>query len=72
MKKYTVEYTMTWSNEIRDIEVLASNKEDAYDRAVYEEIPAKEGEHAYSAWVDSVVFANGNRRWFNTHEGKPY
>lgn len=72
MKKYTVEYTMTWSSEIRDIEVLANNKEDAYDKAVYEEIPTKEGEHAYSAWVYAVTFNNGNYRTFNTHEGMPY
>ena len=54
------------------IAVLANNKEDAYDKAVYERIPNREGRLPYSAWVVSVTYSNGNYKKFNTHEGKPY
>lgn len=71
MKAYTVEYRIT-GNEVKRISFLAKNKIDAYDKAVYELIPQKEGEMPYSAWVYSVTYQNGNYRRFNTFEGNPY
>ena len=71
MKAYTVEYRMV-GNEVKSISFLAKNKFDAYDKAVYELIPQKEGETPYSAWVSSVTYQNGNYRRFNTFEGNPY
>lgn len=71
MKAYTVEYRIT-GNEVKSISFLANNKFDAYDKAVYELIPQKEGEIPYSAWVSSVTYQNGNCRYFNTFEGNPY
>ena len=65
---YTVEYRVDQFSEVRHIDVLASNKAEAYDKAVYEvltEIP-------YSAWVSSVAYNNGNTKRFNTFEGNPY
>lgn len=72
MKTYCINYKTHNTNEVKSIQVLAENKEDAYDRAVYEIIPQIECELPYSAWVDSVVYKNGNRKMFNTFEGKPY
>lgn len=54
------------------MQVAASSKADAYDKAVYELIPAAEGELPYSAWVVSVTYNNGNYKTFNTFEGNPY
>lgn len=71
MKAYTVEYRII-GNEVKRISFLAKNKIDAYDKAVYELIPQKEGEMPYSAWVYSVTYQNGNCRHFNTFEGNPY
>ena len=71
MKAYTVEYRIA-GNEVKSISFLAKNKFDAYDKAVYELIPQKEGETPYSAWVSSVTYQNGNCRYFNTFEGNPY
>ena len=65
---YTVEYRMDQFSEVRHIDILASNKADAYDKAVYEILP----EMPYSAWVASVTYNNGNTKRFNTFEGKPY
>ena len=72
MRAYTVEYKLTSADEVRHISLLADSKEDAYDRAVYEDIPKREGEAPYSAWVFSVTYGNGNYKLFNTFEGKPY
>lgn len=69
-KVYTVYYN--GFGETKHIDVLAKNKAEAYDKAVYEAIPEKEGEHPYSAWVASVTYQNGNYRNFNTFEGNPY
>ena len=68
---YWVEYRL-YGTDVRGIDVLAQSKADAYDKAVYEAIPAREGELPYSAWVASVTYKNGNYRQFNTFEGKPY
>lgn len=72
MKAYTVHYRMWEFGDEKSISFLAKNKVDAYDRAVYEEIPKVEGTLPYSAWVYSVTYANGNYKIFNTLDGKPY
>lgn len=70
---YTVEYRMTqFSPDVRHIDVLASNKEEAYYKAMDEEIMEVEPYTPYSAWVAEVTYNNGNYKRFNTFEGKPY
>ena len=69
---YTVEYRLNEFSEVRSIDVLASSKAEAYDKAVYEEIMEVEPYSPYSAWVSSVTYNNGNYRRFNTFEGNPY
>ena len=71
MKTYHVEYLLYANDNARGIDVLAKSKEDAYRKAVYEDIPNKEKESPYSAWVSSVTYNNGNYRTFNTFSGKP-
>lgn len=71
MNAYYVNYRLC-GGQIEGIGLLAKNKEDAYDTAVFELIPEKCGELPYSAWVSSVTYNNGNCHYFNTHEGKPY
>ena len=68
---YWVEYKIIGSG-VKGMQVAASSKADAYDKAVYELIPAAEGELPYSAWVVSVTYNNGNYKTFNTFEGNPY
>lgn len=72
MSAYWVEYKMYDADKVRGIDLLAKNKADAYDKAVYELIPEKEGSIPYSAWVSSVTYNNGNCRRFNNFEGNPY
>lgn len=72
MKTYCINYKMYNTDEVKDIQVLAENKEDAYDKAFYELIPVTEGELPYSVWVHSVTYKNGDHKIFNTFEGKPY
>ena len=72
MKAYYVRYRMHQYGEDCGIDVPARNKEDAYEKAVYERIPQKEGCLPYSAWVESVTYNNGNYKKFNTFEGKAY
>ena len=72
MKTYYINYKMYSTDEIDGIQVLAENKEDAYNKAVYELIPEIKGELPYSAWVHSVTYKNGNYKLFNTFEGLPY
>lgn len=69
-KVYTVLYN--GFGDTKSIDVLAKNKAEAWEKAVYEEIPQKEGECPYSAWVSSVTYQNGNYRSFNNFEGNPY
>lgn len=71
MKAYYVKYRSS-GYDIKGVQVIAKNKEDAYDKAVYEEIPKREGSLPYSAWVYSVTYSNGNCKYFNTCEGLPY
>lgn len=73
MKAYYVKYRMYRSDEVKGIGFLAKSKKDAYDKAVYELIPAQhDGQYPYSAWVHSVTYNNGNHHEFNTFEGMPY
>lgn len=71
-KAYMVHYKMYASGEVQAVAVLAKNKADAYDKAVYESIVKEQGGLPYSAWVTSVTYQNGNYKRFNTFEGKPY
>lgn len=72
MNAYYVKYKTHSAGDEKGIDLLAKNKADAYDKAVFEEIPRIEGETPYSAWVHSVTYNNGNCRRFDTFEGKPY
>ncbi len=75
MKKnhaYYVRYKLYGCGEEYGIDVLASSKEEAYDKAVYELIPKIDGESPYSAWVSSVTYNNGKCHHFNTCEGLAY
>lgn len=73
MKAYYVKYQINgWWEEEKGIGFLAKNKADAYDKAVFELIPEKEGKCPYSAWVHSVTYNNGNVKYFNTCDGKAY
>ncbi len=69
---YWVKYKAFSTGEIKGIDVLAASKAEAYEKAVYEEIPKRESELPYSAWVDNVTYNNGNQRFFNTSEGNAY
>lgn len=70
---YYIEYMLDGIySEVKGIMVASTSKADAYDQAVYEAIPAKEGKHPWSAWVHSVTYQNGNYRTFNTFSGNPY
>ena len=72
-RDYRVEYKMYQADNVHAVIVKADTKEEAYDKAFYEAIPAKEdGCMAYSAWVESVNYVNGKFKRFNTFEGKPY
>lgn len=68
MKHYTVCYKESASQTEKALAVVARNKVEAYDKAVYDEL----GGCVYSAWVDGVTHNNGNYQRFNTHEGKRF
>ena len=72
MKAYCIKYKMNQFGEEKAICVVSNTKADAYDIAVYENIPQKDGSVPYSAWVESVTYKNGNCKKFNTHEGRLY
>ena len=65
MKAYTVDYTMTQYGEEKQICFLAENKEDAFDKAIFEEIPKAEGRCPYMVRVVGVTYQNGNYKRFN-------
>lgn len=69
---YHIEYKLHSADKIRSLDIVAKNKADAYDKAVYEAIPDREKEMPYSAWLVSVTYNNGNYRRFNNFEGNPY
>lgn len=73
MKAYTVEYLENGSYETaKSISILARNKEEAYEKAYYEEIPKVIGFCPYSAWVSSVTYQNGKYKRFDTYDGKRF
>lgn len=72
MRTYRVAYIMDYYQTEREIDVLANNAGDAYDKAAYEEIPKKEGGYPYGAYVKSVTYNNGKHKYFNNLIGKPY
>lgn len=72
MKEYCVHYRMHSAGQENAIFVTAENKSAAYDKATFESIPEKEGEHPYSTWVVSVTYSNGRYHRFNTCEGLAY
>ena len=70
---YTVKFLLNGPYESeRSCSVIAGNKAEAYDLAVYEVIPEQFGGYPYSAWVYSVTYQNGNYKVFNTCSGNPY
>lgn len=70
-KAYTVAYTMgIWDKE-RHVDVIATNKAEAYEKAE-DKIPTIEGGHAWAIWVHSVTHGNGNEHRFNTFAGKRF
>lgn len=68
---YYIQFRL-YGQDVQGVGVVARNKAEAYDKAVYEIIPAKCGEMPYSAWVHSVIYSNGKYKRFNTCEGLPY
>ena len=70
-RAYFVRYKL-FGQQQEGVDVLAASAPEAYDKAVYEIIPKIEGELPYSAWVSSVTYQNGNCKYFNNFEGKPY
>lgn len=71
-QSYAVKYKMFWGDSEKMVTIAAKSKFDAYRKADAEVIPAVEGGYAYSLWVSSVTYQNGNYREFNTCEGLPY
>ena len=69
---YYIMYKMVKYGTYKGVCVCAKNKLEAYRKAIYEMIPAIEGNEPYAAWVESVTYSNGNYKSFNTFEGKPY
>lgn len=73
MKAYMVNYYLDGAyEEERSILSPASNKYEAYDRAVYELIPEKEGRIPFAAWVASVTYNNGNYKTFRSFCGNSF
>lgn len=74
MKAYWIEYAMTETlRNVKGIQIIAKNAADAYDKAVYEEIPKVEGTLPYAAYVHSVTYNNGKYHVFTKNLfGKAY
>lgn len=72
MKLYEVAYKLYSADKVRHIRVYARNKAEAYDKATFEEIQKAEQEPPFSAWVERSISKDGQSRYFNTFEGKPY
>lgn len=69
MKAYTISYIMSEYGETKRVSLLAKNKKSAYDKAVYDVIPKKEGTPPYYAYVYSVTYQNGNYKLIKNGEG---
>lgn len=72
MKTYFVKYRAFMTGEEEGIEVRARSAAEAYEKAIFDLIPAKDGALPYSAWIYSVTYSNGNVHYFNTCEGLAY
>ena len=53
-----------FDGSVNGVDVSAKSRESALDKALYDVIPAKEGEMPYKAWVVSVTYQNGNYKLF--------
>ena len=71
-RKYTIRYRMYQNGPECVLTIDAANCFDAYDKAVFDAIPAQKGHCPYSAWVEKKKKKNGKTKRFNTFEGKPY
>ena len=72
VKTYHISYYLNgYFEEVKGIDVLATSKYNAYIKATYEAIPEADGRLPYAVKVDSVTYANGNYREFNTIFGAP-
>lgn len=72
-KTYHIKFLLDgWYSEQQGIDVLAKNKGDAYDKAVFEVIPEKYGKCPFGAYVYSVTYSNGNCREFNNDYGNAF
>ena len=69
---YNVEYRMFAHDQVKSVDVIARNKEQAYQVATFEVIPEKEEMTPYSAWINSVTYKNGKTRFFNCFEGNAF
>lgn len=69
MKAYTISYILSEYGETKRVSILAKNKKDAYDKAVYDVIPNMEGTPPYYAYVYSVTYQNGNYKLIKNGEG---
>ena len=66
MRAYTIHYRLhLYDEDEKQVSFLARNKQDAYDKAVFEIIPLMEGESPYHTYVYSVTYNNGNYKIFN-------
>lgn len=63
-RHYYVTYQMHWYSKQEGIAVPASNKVEAYQKAVYELIPELKGSQPYYVTVSSVTYQNGNVKYF--------
>lgn len=64
-RHYYIAFRMYWYSKQEGIAVPASNKVEAYQKAVYELIPMLKGSQPFSARVSSVTYQNGNVKYFS-------
>lgn len=72
MKTYQVNYRIESWTPVETIDVKANSIDEAWDTAMFVEIPRQTGEHPWSVWVVSVTYKNGRVHKFNTCEGCGY
>lgn len=61
---YHVAYWMAYWELEREIDVIAGSKEEAWETAMFEAIPNKEGCNPYNVVVESVTYQNGKYKRF--------
>ena len=71
-RTYHIAYRLYKNGDVEHIDVVSGHRGDAYIDACFEAIPQKDGKVPYSAWVESVTYANGNCHRFNTSEGNAW